>query len=145
MSYQKYHGPYLSLSSQDIQVWLVVPYINGEQRNHMVMKEDQLQQLYSCKKLIFYSRYKGERTQPQMEQWGKQGWAWWSLTIPWNWGLCCFYKKRKGSTVTFNWQSILQWKCTQNFKILRCRWKHTNVLSEVSNIWNGFFYKNISL
>lgn len=68
MSYQKYHGPYLSLSSQDIQVWLVVPYINGEQRNHMVMKEDQLQQLYNCKKFIFYSRYKGERIQPQMEQ-----------------------------------------------------------------------------
>lgn len=53
MSYQKYHGPYLSLSSQDIQVWLVVPYINGEQRNHTVMKEDQLQQLYNCKKLFF--------------------------------------------------------------------------------------------
>lgn len=56
----------------------------------------------AVKSWFFYSHYKGERTQPQMEQWGKQGWAWWSLTIPWNWGLCCFYKKRKGSTVTFD-------------------------------------------
>lgn len=76
---------YLSLSSHDMQVWLVVPW-NTETLKRLMLKK--LHGSLINRVLVWekgHLRCRDEKTQQQLGQWGRQGWVWLSPTRLWNW------------------------------------------------------------